>query len=818
MLGPPGSARSAERDLRRDAPIEITADQIVYENARQVYVAEGSVRVVQEGRRIDADWIVFNRLTRRGIAAGNVRAVEGGDVLEARFIEFDNTAQQGLVLSGRLDLGEADFRVAAGELVKTSADSYEGSDVSMTTCRCPDDADRLPWVINADEADVEIGGYATVTNSTIDVLGVPAVWLPWAAFPVKTDRATGLLPPELRMGGRNGVEVAVPFFWAARDNVNVIFTPRYMSEGGFKPELLVETVYGQASSTDLFLSYLRDQNPDTFSSQTQTPNPVPGAQPDPLNQQKNLYHPDRWGVGLDNDIVLPFGPRLRSDIEVASDNEYYRDFDEFADRRRDRFAQSTAFGFDHFGEDESFGAVVAAVYRDDRQNPDRVDRDEYLLNRAGAAQLAWLPTRLEDVAGVEFGFEVDYANFYAYKRASTVLQLTPTSGGVVGDNRFVDIGIPSLGGDPFMDPNQRQKLGVDDLVFQEGEPINDKGQRLVLNPHVGHSFRLFDALDVRPEVGWHQTLYSTAAQNFADRGFVTGRVDIQSQLRGQFDLPGLPPLIHLLEPRAGWAYIEKTSQAQNPFFVPATKVPQKRLRQLSLDNLVLDDADRIDPANVVTLGFGNHFYRQTETGPQLLGELDLSVGYDFRGSGEFGLAIAEGRTMPWNGVVTSFGVAYDLDKTRVDQGSVDISLPVDRLPGLQRHSRLSVGYRYRQAVGLFFENFKGLEQVENASGSFGRFRSSFTRIDQLTAGTRLRLSEQWALQYQAGYSFHRDILLTNRGAIEYTSECRCWAIQALVDDNRVQGLRYGLNFTFLGFGMDRENPFKDGGMFGTGLF
>jgi len=196
LLEPP-PAPAQNLALRRDEAAEITADRIVYESQRQVYVAEGSVRIVQGERRIDADWLVFNRTTQRGIAAGNVRADDGEIFLESRFLEFDYRGQQGLVLDGRLDLGEGDFRMAAGELIRTSEDTYEARDASFTSCRCPDDEDRLPWQINASRADVELGGYAMVTNNSVDVLGIPTIWLPWLMFPVKTDRATGLLPPEI---------------------------------------------------------------------------------------------------------------------------------------------------------------------------------------------------------------------------------------------------------------------------------------------------------------------------------------------------------------------------------------------------------------------------------------------------------------------------------------------------------------------------------------------------------------------------------------------------------------------------------------------
>jgi lipopolysaccharide assembly outer membrane protein LptD (OstA) len=264
--------------------------------------------------------------------------------------------------------------------------------------------------------------------------------------------------------------------------------------------------------------------------------------------------------------------------------------------------------------------------------------------------------------------------------------------------------------------------------------------------------------------------------------------------------------------------VSKTSQSSNPFFVPETKVPQSRLRQLSLDNVVLDSADRIPTANILSAGLGNRFYTGAGSRRRLLAELDLSAAYDFAGPGEFGLAIAEGQLLPWRRMRAKFNVAYDLDKTRIEQGLFDVAVSLRDVLGLLQSSRLSFGYRYRQAVGLFFESFEDITRVEDLGGGFRRFKNEFTRINQLTAGTRLRFNENWAINYNLGYSFQRNVLLTNRGAIEYTSRCRCWAVQALIEEDRTRGLRGGVNFTFLGFGMDLSNPFKDGGMLGTGTF
>ena len=792
LLGPP-SAAAQNLDLRRDQAAEITADRIVYESKRRVYVAQGSVRIVQGDRRIDADWLAFNRTTQRGIAAGRVRVDDGKILLDSRFLEFDVRGEQGFVLGGRLDLGEDDFLMAAGELVQTGKDTYEARGASFTSCRCPDDEDRLPWQINTSRADVELGGYAMVTNNSVDILGIPTLWLPWLMFPVRTDRATGLLLPEIGFGGSNGYEVALPLFWAARHNINLIATPRYLSKRGVKPELTLETVYGEHSQTTLFGSYIRDQDAETAVA------------------SKN-----RWAVGFDNDIQLPAGVRIRSDIHVVSDNDYVRDFTEFRRYRRDRYVESRVFGFGHFGPSDSGGLVVGGLYVDDRQNPDFEDRDKFVMQRAPEATLSWLPTPIPGASGLSFEMDVDYAHFLPYQRAEAVFADTlndpgydPADGGVVGDHRFLDIGVAAIPG-LFSTTSDREQFGVGDGLFQEGEPLGDRGHRVILHPRFSRPFRLANAVAIHPVVGWQQTIYSTRAQSFAERGLLTARLDISTQLVGELDLPGLPPVVHRVEPKFGWGLVSHTGQRDNPLFVPGTRLPQARLRQLSLDNLVLDTADRIESGNVATLGFGNRFYVDGRQGPELRAEVDIAVGYDFSGrrAGHFEQLILEGRLFPSSGLRADFNVAYDIEKERIDQGLFEIAVPIRRLLPVGPGSTFYAGYRYRRDVPLFFENFDRGE-------TFSRFRADFDSIQQLTGRTRLRLTERWAVEYSVGYSFEESILLANRGKLEYTSGCRCWAVQLTASQGRSRGFQAGLSFTILGFGQDAANPFKGGGLIGT---
>jgi hypothetical protein len=335
----------------------------------------------------------------------------------------------------------------------------------------------------------------------------------------------------------------------------------------------------------------------------------------------------------------------------------------------------------------------------------------------------------------------------------------------------------------------------------------------MLHPRLSHSFRLFDAIDVSPEGGWAQTFYSTHLDSYADRGFATARLDVSTQLIGELDLPGLPRVFHRLEPKIGGAFISDVGQKRNPLFVPATITPQERIRQLSLDNVVLDSSDRVDEAQIVQVGFGNRFFVDGWQGPELRAELDLSGGFDFsaRGTGEFQQVIADGALFAGSGIQADFNVAYDIEEEEISQGMFEFTVATPKWLPFKKGSYLGGGYRYRRDVPLFFENFE-------IGDDFEEFKATYDRIDQVTANTRLRLTDRWALAYQAGYSFENSVRFRNRGTLEFTSGCKCWAIQVSVSEDRTRGVEGTLNFTILGFGQDLTNPFKGGGLVGSDLY
>lgn len=812
-----------------DQPYDITADSVEYDKDRDLYVAKGNVRITQTGRTLTADWVTFSNKTRQAVASGNVVMVEGGDTLRASFVQFRLDSFEGVVFDGNLDARTSSFRMTGSEVQRTGENTYEFKEGRFTTCRCPQEGERDPWSIRAEEADIEVGGYAEAKNSTFDVLGVPILWLPWMRYPLKTERESGFLLPQLGLSSRSGFRAGLPYFWAVNDQMNLILTPSYLVKRGFKPEIGGEYVFGERSEGQFAGSFIHDTS--IKADNTDTP-----------------FGANRWWYQVRNDYYLPYDWRLKGDVQMVSDNSYPFDFDDIPQARSDRYLVSNAFLTNTFLPSGRLGTYVSGMVADDLQNPDDQDRDAFMYQRLPDVVAKLLPKPIVPKVGLLGTAGADYTFFTNWKLATTKLPefavtRDPNTGAIVetetgatpagSERQFLDTGF-----DAVPDSNERGRpsgvAGIrnppdaqnpmgsfadshgDDFdavtnpngpegddAFQEGEPLTDRGSRLMLTPRLGYPTRLFELLELYPEVGYRQTLYETKNMDFEQSGFVTGRMDLRTRIRGRFGNPfGSGSVTHLLEPRLGYAVVQQTNQQHDPLFVPATAFPQQRLRQFDLYNVTLDTADRVARFNGITAGFGNRFYGtpEGEYTPRLLGDVRFSSQYDFSRT-EFGNLYLDGTAYPGYGVLSRYIFGFDPDDAKVSEGLLEAGWysPVGH--------DFTVTYRYLRDIPEFFENFRF------APDRFREATDSFDKVNQIAVHTRAALTRSWAVTYNVGYSFNQSFLLGNQGGIEYLSKCRCWAVRLEAQYDRTRGATFNLLYRIVGLGDDTVRPFAGGGGF-----
>ena len=192
--------------------MDITADSISYERARDVYIARGNVRIMQPGRSLPADWVAFSNTTRRGRRERQRGDRGRGQKLDADVIQFELDDLRGVLLGGRLEGRDTPFLATGEEVHKTGEQEYEFEQGQLHDLPLPRRRRASPGLIRSEEAELEIGGYGTARNTAFDVLGVPVFWLPWMLYPLLTDRASGFLFPDFNARRRTAST------WACRSS------------------------------------------------------------------------------------------------------------------------------------------------------------------------------------------------------------------------------------------------------------------------------------------------------------------------------------------------------------------------------------------------------------------------------------------------------------------------------------------------------------------------------------------------------------------------------------------------------------------------
>ncbi len=766
-----------------DAPFELSADSIEYDRPRDLYIAEGAVEIRQGDRQLTADWIAFSNTTQRGVASGNVSFREGGETLLTKFAEFDIVTMQGVLYDAHFDAEKNQFRMAGEEIAKTGRQTYRFEKGRFTTCRC-EPGERNPWEIHAEHADVEIGGYGTARNTTFEVLGVPVVWLPWMMYPLKTERQTGLLFPILAVGSIQGFSAALPFFWAARENVNVLITPGWSVKRGFTTQASTEYVYGEESSGRVAGAYHDDQHIDA-----DTPS-------EPFGR-------NRWAAWGKQDVALPGDVRVKSDFNFASDNQYPTDFPELGEYRNNRFLQSVAFAQRNFGADGRIGLLAATEFADDLQSPDDSDRDPYLLQRLPEVDFSVLPAPTPWTERVVPSLDLQYVYFHSEANGGGVFRDTGIDGLFDARERGKD-GAPRGSSPDLNNDNFAAVVGgtEGDGIYEEGELLSNRGQRGTLTPRLAAPLRLGNFAELYPEVGWSQVLYDSTATGFEERGFATARMDLETRLRKRYG----DSFTHLLEPRLGYALVTDTGQSGDPLFIPRAAVEQQRLRELDLENVTRDPADRVPEFNGFTAAVANRFWGRVgeQQAPRFLGDATLSAQYDIADD-HFGLLLLDGHAFPFERTTLRGNLGFDPEAGDIAEGLIDVA------QAFEGGHRVGLRYRYLRDIPRFFEDFP------YARERFRHVKTNFDHVSQIDGYVRYSITDSWAVTYMGSYSFERALMLRNLGGIEYFSRCKCWAIRLEIAQDRQRGAQFSLHYTLSGLGDDRERAFEPSGVPGFGL-
>jgi lipopolysaccharide assembly outer membrane protein LptD (OstA) len=799
----------AQREQRfttlSDVPYQISANSVSYEEDRDIYEASGDVRIEQQGRQLTADWVLFSGKSQIGVAAGNVVIRDAGDVVQAEFAWVDLGSLRLLAERATVDSARPGFLITGDELEKVGDQSYRVQNGIFTTCRCPPGSSPRPWDIRATETNIRVGGYAVAKNVTFRTLGVPVLYTPLFIFPVKTERQTGFLQPSLATTRRGGKELQVPFFWAARDNLNITLTPIYFEKRGIKNDVDIEYVFGEEGYGEGGFAFLfNDKEIDG-------------------NDPTEPFSADRYAFWLRHEQPLVPGTRFGVDLKRISDNQFIVDFENFSRRERSaRFLESTAY-LTRARPGTYTGAEFTML--DDLQSPNDLDRDDEFLQRLPDLRFNWLPREVlspDRKAPLYASFDARYTYYYQRKDRRTLRGRTPVNGQFfdTGQDGTFDDDEPTAEGifngadnhadNPFFDANGTLlRTGTEgDGIFQEGELLADSGQRIDLYPRLSTT-RRFGFIETLSELGFRETIYLPEQESADTRGLFTGRLDARARFARTYRFGSLR-LRHQIEPRIGFTLLDGQSQRRNPLFVPASSVRAERVIDGDPRVLLRDESDRIDDERFLNFALSNRIYANPLAAggfPRQVGELRIGGGYDFL-EGRPSNIFVDARLDPNPNLAFTAEVGYDPRDSRVEEGTFGIAVFGSKNYAItqsapERRNSLAISYNYVRDFEGLFENFLRKDDV------FEDFERNLSRINQASLLATYVLTRQIDF-FAGGYmSFEQSDTKGGNLGVSFKSSCACWELVAQMDKTtRPEDTRFTIELRLAGIGRQKSTRFQ----------
>ena len=256
---PPTLKGRSKSGMRLDAPVQMTADTLSYDEATGVAVAEGNVELALGTRSMRADRIRYDSATGEADLSGKVRYKDMDEEFAFDRITINLDSETGVLYNGTIRISSSNYLIASSRIEKTGKSSFLIEKGMLTTCPCDPEPD---WKFEVRRARVTLDQYAVGKDITFRIRGVPVLWLPWGAFPVKMTRQSGLLLPNFSSNRSRGYTLQLPYYQVINRWSDATVTIDAMSRRGYRPEVEYRFVLNPESEGAIRATMFRDRVED----------------------------------------------------------------------------------------------------------------------------------------------------------------------------------------------------------------------------------------------------------------------------------------------------------------------------------------------------------------------------------------------------------------------------------------------------------------------------------------------------------------------------------------------------------------------------
>jgi LPS-assembly protein len=545
-----------------DVAWNLYADTIQTLNRGEITEARGNVLLVQGDNSLQADYAKYYQSTQWLYLEGNIKVKWDGDYLEAEKAEFDLGNSVGWMTDGQVFIEDNHVYIKGEKIHKTGENTYTFTRATVTSC----DGERPAWSLKTSSGNVTINGYARLWNPRLQVKGQPVLYSPYLAVPVKTERQSGFLLPDLEVSKQLGAHINLPYFQVIDEETDLTLYENYMSKRGLMQGIEFRHTPDLDTKTLVRFDWLNDrqdyEDGEYISDAWQRP------------------HNDRyWLRGkFDGYFLSPLWP-AKLDLDIVSDYQYLREFSDGHsgfDQSRTEFMNE--FGRDIEDDDDSLRENIFSVRRNwaDMGLELRLEYTQNLayFNDNSDKNSALNPT-LQRLPEINF-------NIYKNQLASTMFEWEATS-------QYT-------------------------YFWRE---YGTKGSRLDVHPKISLPLRSGYGAII-PKVGWRETLYAVdrfenAGKNvntddkYPLRGIPDASVEMTTNVFRVYNFQASPVSTKENLGRSAWTKIKHSVTPDIEYsWVPNTLKDQEK-------NPTFDSDDTIYPESNLTYSLTNLLTRKRMT-------------------------------------------------------------------------------------------------------------------------------------------------------------------------------------------------------------
>ena len=290
----------------------VSAGRLERRGEERVIVGEDTVVVRYRDLRLAADRAVYNEATQDIVADGNVVLDSGPDRLQGEHLELNLGTRVGFI--ERAQGFVQTYFFTGARIEKQGPDRYLVRGGTFTTCEggLPD------WSFHTTTAAVTVDEYLQAWNPSLHVQKVPVLYFPYAVFPVKRDRSTGLLVPGLNYTNRDGLVVRNSFYWAPRDNFDATLGLDYLQKTGWGANGEFRYLLAPRTQGVVNAYYLQDSSGEAGTN-------------------------ERWALSTRNSHELPLGLQLEAEAFFQSDRTFRANYGDTIEKRNDERTTASVY-------------------------------------------------------------------------------------------------------------------------------------------------------------------------------------------------------------------------------------------------------------------------------------------------------------------------------------------------------------------------------------------------------------------------------------------------------------------------------------------